>query len=746
MNELDGVEPTPERSPARSGPPSPDVAARPRSLAFLVATAGVLLLAAAVRLVRWREAYWGPELIPLDGDAVFHFHRTFYAARHLSLPAVEPFLDWPKGAAVPFAPGYDVLGAAVVWLFGGPDAPLARAAVAAMPVALSVLLVGLAMSLASAAAPRDARRPAALAAGVFAALIPQQVANGRFGLTDHHVVEGVLVVLLGLWAVRAVEDRGVRRGVAIAALTAGGILFFPGTPLYLAIAVVPVALATLFSRGREALPGWPAVGLVAGAALGALVLAPSIAAHGRTFSFNYPSYLQPLLAGILGVGLAAAALAARAGSPPRRVAVIAGLVLLVAAGLVLLPGVARQLREGVVGYLLGGDPWLARNDECQPVWSITMGWVRSGTIWGLPGLALPLLAVLGLALVWRERRGAVAALSFVALAMAGLTALENRFGRPAGPVLAASGGVALAALAGRLLRGRKLAPLLAPAVAAAAMLADPRTWNAFRPELRTSLRDALIGASFDLSVKPRAEAAPGVLVPWDMANEVLLLAERPVVADGFGTWPDPEAFEEVLRAYALPEADLVAWMDRRRLGYVIVGQTAFVWRGIGPGAEDPVNQRLDVAYRRAVPFGQAVQGGSGDPENGLPHLTHFLPRFASIQVAFARKSPPPWPALWTFERVPGARVLGQAPPGARVVLEEDLVERGRRHLWRAWADADASGRYVMTVPLPTGYGTQTLGTAPLARIRAGAGTYRTLQIPESAVRSGASVAVEPLGG
>ncbi len=70
--------------------------------------------------------------------ALYHFRRTLQAARDLALPAVDPGVDWPKGAAVPWAPGFDFLCALVARAFGGPRRPTARAAVAAVPVALGM--------------------------------------------------------------------------------------------------------------------------------------------------------------------------------------------------------------------------------------------------------------------------------------------------------------------------------------------------------------------------------------------------------------------------------------------------------------------------------------------------------------------------------------------------------------------------------------------------------------------------------
>jgi hypothetical protein len=120
-----------------------------------------------------------------------------------------------------------------------------------------------------------------------------------------------------------------------------------------------------------------------------------------------------------------------------------------------------------------------------------------------------------------------------------------------------------------------------------------------------------------------------------------------------------------------------------------------------------------------------------------------MPRFASAQLVdgFAF----PLPALWAYERVPGARLRGRAEPGARVVVELPFVERGRPHVYRAWGVAGANGRFEIVVPLPTGLARPTLRTAAVAAARA-RGAPVAVAIPEEAVRAGTVLALPPLPG
>ncbi len=55
------------------------------------------------------------EVIPLlDGDSAYHLLRIRYAVeRFPDLPTFDPGMNWPYGAACPWADGFDLLGAAL---------------------------------------------------------------------------------------------------------------------------------------------------------------------------------------------------------------------------------------------------------------------------------------------------------------------------------------------------------------------------------------------------------------------------------------------------------------------------------------------------------------------------------------------------------------------------------------------------------------------------------------------------------
>ena len=213
----------------------------------------------------------------------------------------------------------------------------------------------------------------------------------------------------------------------------------------------------------------------------------------------------------------------------------------------------------------------------------------------------------------------------------------------------------------------------------------------------------MVEAARELRGRP-AGPNPGVLTPWDMANEVLVLAGRPVVVTGFGPYPDPAAFWETVKAYSVGEEALLPWLEGRRVGWVVAGAANLFGRVRSADALIPfVAGDFDPRWLRARPRRRSSSA--------------VLASRRSVSVTSAgscRSSPRParWsglttplPVIWLYEVVAGAEVTGRRRPALRVVLEIPLREHGRPHTWRAWSPTPgptAAGR--MRVPLPTDLG------------------------------------------
>ncbi|HSN13037.1 MAG TPA: hypothetical protein VLT61_00290, partial [Anaeromyxobacteraceae bacterium] len=151
---------------------------------------------------------------------------------------------------------------------------------------------------------------------------------------------------------------------------------------------------------------------------------------------------------------------------------------------------------------------------------------------------------------------------------------------------------------------------------------------------------------------------------------------------------------------------------------------------------------LDLEYMKSFGSSPLVIGGSAIPGANVKHRGKLMPVFATREqpggLAFAL------PALWLYERVAGARLLGKAPPGKRVVASLDFHEQGRAHVWRAYADAGPGGDYELVIPFPTALVRPTLATGARYALRVDEGPPIEVAVPERAVRDGGVIPVAPL--
>ena len=736
----------PEAPPARRVP-----GRRLRRGVVPLATLAVLALAAWVRLGSYPQVLAGGELLAqVDGDSSYHLRRTLAAVR--SFPRVERFdpqMNWPRGAFVPWADGFDLGAAAFARAVGGAGhAGRAGLAVALFPVALGIVLVWATILLARVVAPGRRWCAVAAMAGLAAALLPDGVASSRLGRVDHHVFEALVVVLLSSWSLRALRPgRGPWTPAAPLRFEAEGALLvalalygFTGSPLYVAVALAPLAWAA-FTAGRMLGSGGP--GLAAGGALAALLSLPALVEHGQVLTFKLPSLLQPLLVIAAGGALLVVAWwgSAAPGQRRRRVLATAGGLALGAPLAALAAGSAwSALHEAVVGWLLRRDAWLATVGEFEPLLGVGSPLVRVHALFGWAGFALP-PAVIGLAASRRLRSPRMVAFLGTVTVYAALTLLQNRFSRVLVPLaavtLALALGMALRALATpRRWRGAAWSGM---ALLAAAFLADPASRALLSPESPPARPDAHVEAALDLrDAPPPPSLAPGVLAHWASGHHVQRLAGAPVVTNGFGAYLDREAYWKTISIFGGSAAELDAYLAEREVGILLAGVAS-----IGPQLTGVTRQtafvegRLNRQHMEAFPLSPLLMAGSSIPAWNVRHLPHLMPRFASsatvAQAAF------PLPFIWAYERVAGARVVGEAPPGARVIGELAFTERGRPHTYKAFADAGPDGRWELVLPLPGGLVLPTLRTEERWRLAAAGGPPVELEVPEQAVRQGATL-------
>jgi hypothetical protein len=615
----------------------------------------VAILAAWARLARMQEVAASGTVLPMDGDSAYHFRRITETAAHWPhVPYFDPLMNWPHGGASHWAPGFDFL----IATFARSDTAIATA-----PVVLGVIGVLVGMAVARRLGGSEAT---VLCAGLFLALLPQLVSVGRFARVDHHVAEVLVMAALAAWTLD--ERRGWRWEIAGAAIIAGGLLVFTGSTLYVALALAMLAVQRASFDGVAAAIG--------GALLAAAFVPTEVAGHGHAWSYVFPSWLQPALVALGGIGLAVSTTFRRGRG---RAAMVPVIVLLA-----IVPFIP-EVRAGIAGWLFHQDPWLASIGEFQPFYR--NGWWYEATYeWGALGPLAIVLVPLGVATVWRGDPVRGRAFAVWTVAIVALTILQDRFGRIFCVNLAVASAFALEAVARRFQL----------ALAALIAIVDPSFRSMVVPAPAVPV-PAVAEALLEL----RAFDGEGVLAPWDDGHLVLWLARKPVVSTGFGSFLDARGFEEERAAWDLPEDALGSWMEARRLDFVLGGATVLLDK-VGPAgghvfALEGDTARLNPVFLKNVPLGRSAVGGSGIADAGVPQLGHFAPIVTTTSPVegFGLTLP----AVWVLRRVAGAVLTGQAEPGERVVLHVPLDTAVGVVVWEGWADADAGGRFAIRDPI-----------------------------------------------
>lgn len=686
--------------------------------------AAVLLLALAARLSRLFVLFQGGEVVALDGDSLRHLMRMEQAARDgLRVPAFDPWVNWPHGAFEPWAPGFDLVGALLMWPFA--DATTARLAASTLPVLLALATLVLVVK----AGARLSLSPlASWGAALVVAFAPQLVASSYLGRTDHHVWERCSLVALGWWALTPSLERGWRFEFLGGALVFFALWGFDGAPLYVALVTACLALTVLLEPSPR-LVGSGAAALALGGVAAALAYAPVMVQHGAWFTFKRPSLLQPALVALAAVGVVLAVLATR-GRGHRWLklpALLAGLI-----GLALLvPPLREQVLAGLEEWLARKDPWLASVAEFQPMLGPPDGVSRLRHSFGLWAWTLPVLLPLGLRALWRTSRAAGLAWGVLTAGTFALTLLQMRFGRVAIPFVVVTCVAALVELSQRWRSPR--AAWLAPALCVVAVAVDPKTYDALTPTEQGGQKPIVELSQALRSLAPE-HGGLGVLANWEDGHFIEALGRHPVLVNGFGSYASPEGYEVSRTFWQGTEETMEALFRDRQLGWWIDGAQNFLGRKVGDRAlfvERDGKPVLEGKTVREWPLAASLFGGSGDVRRRVPHLAHFWPRAASTSatVDVGVKLPD----LWLFEHVEGVVVEGRATPGSVVSASLVLDERWP---YTAWTVAGADGGYALRLPVPSGFEGPGLRTAPSWTLTVD-GVATALQVGESAVRSGA---------
>ena len=693
----------------------------------------VLVLLALMALVLGVRAL-GFEFVWMDGDTVFppadaqyHVRRALYTFENFPTALLfDPYINFPGGAPIPWPPLFDFVVGGVAFFWAEDVQGFERVAALSAPVC--AVLASIPIYLAG----RRLGSPAVgLAAVFFFAWLPLAVSYTRLGNADHHAA----VSMIGAWLLYAgmtLSDTKApfRRLAAFAGLLfvarTALLLTWHGSLLYIGLADGLILLAGVLS-GRRALLGLQTVTLVGSLVIVVAWVSVAPEPLGGPYSSIALSWLDALVllgAGCVGWGVLAVDSQWPGLGLRGRVlaAVTTGFVYGV--GVILLPGP----REGLalaLGFLTLSDGVGQMTAEQTPLF--TMGGrdaVRSATLsWGYFAYLLPFApAAAGWAALRRDASSSTQAAALYLLAwslvLAWLTIGQRRYGNDFAPAAALLFGFAAVALWEELLRSVPLGRgggrtavvslgafllillLFGPALQ---MLYLPRaqgSWAALSGDPRPR-RDVETSVSRTLQVflqdvrrlTPETsgylggDRGPeyGLISPANLGHAIQYEARRPTATDPFWWYIGPENWD---RSMAFQEArdEAAALQGAEALGapYVVTSEEALPSSVVG---------RLHF------------RDGSGSASR--PGLGHFrlLAESAGGGLGLGsifQQSRPDTVAYKLFQIVPGARLEVQTEPGTRVAARIDLqTNQGREFSYRTFAEADESGRAVLSLPYAT---------------------------------------------
>ncbi|HEX7809333.1 MAG TPA: hypothetical protein VF608_11425 [Thermoanaerobaculia bacterium] len=481
-----------------------------------IAAAGLaFVLTAALRFLNSATAFEGgfPQIRPLDD--LYHLKRMTYSAAHF--PRVLEFDKdrGVKGAYCPWPPLYDLASGGLARVFGSTAMIDVLAIVVWIPPLLTAAFVAMFMFALWPRAPL-----AAIVTTMAIALSPSPLVDSWIGSIDHHFLEPPLVfailgaVALVLMSARERELRaGITLGVAMTpamfvqpALLLGcgvafAVVFFANRTRAAMVAfALPAGVIALFRLTRDAaMPdnpwflGWPHAAIFFGAFVAALI---AWRIDAKTIGARF-------------VALAAGAIAT-----------------------LLVPGALRGITGGA--QFLGGDVWLSRIKEFQPIWTLSGRplWIYATCLIAGAVLTVPLL-LRGI----RTKHAVMIAIAGFAMLYLALAMTSLRFTSIATCVLALAGGFFAEAW---WRDGKRNA-----AIAIALFVVVPAALNLIlfvrmgMPHPLTGMSAPMQVAGFLRRENPARERA---LAPWMWGHAFDVIGDTPVILDNFGTMPSAEEF------------------------------------------------------------------------------------------------------------------------------------------------------------------------------------------------------------
>ena len=713
-------------------------------------------LGLATRAMWWPRIFTPHGLMPPHGaDSYYHLRRIWFSVvRYPEVLERDPYVGYPAGGEIVWPPGFDLGVATLARGLAGEDAAGVEAVAAWLPAFLGALTAVATAVLAA----RLYSRAAGLVSGLLLALLPAHYNYSQLGKVDHHAAVSLLSVLLVMGCVAAVR-RGRRPWPGLAAGLGLGLAVFLYTwagGLLLIALLQGLAAVWMFQAPDAGSARSRAWHLTLVQLLAALLLAPY--GLGRTWE-QYGSWSPLVLCSFQPAWFAATAGAcalfafawrwpALGASARRRwlgaVGLGAGALL---AALATVPELAGSL-DYAAGWFGKEEAFQLEVSELLPLFAEV-----AGSHTGIPEERFTrLLYVFPLALAWvvldAARRGRAERWLLAAWAGAfGVAVLAqmrfmNGFAAPFAIVI----GAALVA-AGRALRARSAGSHRAVAIGLASVFLAVAVWPSARflygrmavwweGRGATARFAYMRGLGYRHAsrwlanhspptrgwVDPALQPEYGMVVPWDVGHLVRYEARRPQIQDNLGVYVGREQFLAAGRYFAAKtEGEAVAILDRLGVRYVMIDSLG---SGHGPAQDQLMTKKLYLPSLEQAP---------GEPVR-LAALGRHRLIFETPVEQFGV-----W-HLMVYELVPGARIVGRAPPGAQVevTLPVFSAEREAPLLWRARVQATAGGVYRVPVPYANA------GGGPVragARYRLACGDGQAfVVVPEEAVRARAKVA------
>lgn len=711
---------------------------------------------------------------------------TLYQARRLERALVEGLpvaehdqrLGAPGGSAIPWPPYYTTLAYAVFAPFA-PEEPRARAEWVETRIGSFAALFGVLGSLLAAlAARRLAGNGAALVAGAVHALCGAAIAYGKIGNGDHHAFVSLLAGAMLYGLARGLEAGSLERsplaakwGAAAGALAGISLGAWVASAMY--VVEVQVALAVLlFVHARRPRAGTAALGL-------AFHLAALAAAMPAVLSSPWKESEPWMVVNLSWFHAAHLALGALVFAPLSRLSPRAARAWpwTVGAGLAVLAGALAALGRGPGAAIVRAFEWVSRSDEFMARVGESRPLVGPGTAGDLAEalgyvvFALPFAWIAAVVAV--RKRGDLRLLPWaVAVPLLAAQALRQaRFAEALALPMAVVLGWGAAAAFGARPRAWRLPRIAVGALALA--LVGLASWPAIAEtaerwgrwgDASGHERPGNLGARLAcdwIGSVPALEEGESVLAVWGHGHVIEWAAHRPSVATNFGSYVGDEGFRAPPRFFLEEDFDAAdALLARHRARFVIVdsdlpnhlnamidlGAPKRRERYVSPGSERGGGEVLPPWFL-TVGARMMFDGGVFGPfAAGSRPLDRLRLTWVSALRDPARRLRRPddvSPAAWVWERVAGAVVEAHGTPGDELALSLTIryALAGREVAWvdraRAGDDGVARLRVPYATDVPNGDGRADGAAAWTFGRRTG-----TLEIPERAVREGATLALE----